>query len=78
LSKVRGYGVIKRLAKHRDGLALVLDEPLLKRLGIDADTPLEVATDGRVLIVSPVRGRVEKALAAVNRRYARALRRLAE
>ncbi len=73
----------KRLTRHGNSLALVIDRPILELLSIDADTPLEISTDGRVLIVAPVRDagrrrRFERALEKVNRRYARALRRLAE
>ena len=73
----------KRLTRHGNSLALVIDRPILELLSIDADTPLEISTDGRVLIVAPVREagrrrRFERALEKVNRRYARALRRLAE
>ncbi|HHQ41552.1 MAG TPA: AbrB/MazE/SpoVT family DNA-binding domain-containing protein [Chromatiales bacterium] len=73
----------KRLTRHGNSLALVIDRPILELLSIDADTPLEISTDGRVLIVAPVREagrrrRFERALEKVNRRYARALKRLAE
>ncbi len=75
--------MVKRLTRHGNSLALIIDRPILELLGIDADTPLEISTDGRVLIVSPVRGsrhqeKFEQALEKVNRRYRRALERLAE
>ncbi len=75
--------MVKRLTRHGNSLALVIDRPILELLKIDADTPLEISTDGRVLIVSPVRDaedrkRLEKALEKVNRRYGRALERLAQ
>ena len=75
--------MLKRLTRHGNSLALVIDRPILELLRIDADTPLEISTDGKVLIVSPVRGaahqeRFEKALEKVNRKYGRALERLAE
>ena len=44
----------KKLTRTGDSLALVLDRSLLDQLGIDADTTLEISTDGRVLVVSPV------------------------
>ncbi len=73
----------KRLTRHGNSLALVIERPILDLLGIDADTPLEISTDGRVLIVSPVRdgGHEEKfkqALEDTHRRYGKALKRLAE
>ena len=75
--------MVKRLTKHGNSLALIIDRPILELLKIDADTPLEIATDGQVLIVSPVRDtehqkRFEQALEKVNRKYGRALQRLAE
>jgi antitoxin component of MazEF toxin-antitoxin module len=49
--------VVKRLVKTGNSLALVLDRPMLARLKIDASTPLEVSTDGDVIVISPVRDR---------------------
>jgi len=75
--------MVKRLTKHGNSLALVIDRPILELLGVDADTPLEISTDGQVLIISPVRGeadrkKFDKALNKVNKKYGRALKRLAE
>ena len=75
--------MVKRLTKHGNSLALVIDRPILELLGINEDTPLEVSTDGRVLIISPVREgehqkKFKSALEKVNRRHAGALKRLAE
>ena len=73
----------KTLSKHGNSLALVIDKPILELLGIDADTELSIATDGRSLVVTPAaaasdRDRIEDALRAVNDRHAAALKRLAE
>lgn len=75
--------MIKRLSKHGNSLALVIDRGVLDLLKIDARTPLEITTDGELLLVSPVRdasrrAKFEKALAATNRKYGRVLRRLAD
>jgi len=75
--------MVKRLTKHGNSLALVIDRPVLELLKIAADTPLEISTDGQVLVISPVRDpehrkRFDKALKKVNRKYGRALKRLAE
>jgi antitoxin component of MazEF toxin-antitoxin module len=75
--------MVKKLSKHGNSLALVIDRSILDLLEIDEDTSLEVTTDGEALIVSPVRDkkrrkRFERALAASNERYGRALKRLAE
>jgi len=75
--------MIKKLSKHGNSLALVIDRPVLDLLEIDEGTPLEISTDGRALVVTPVvdearRKRFEEALASTNRRYGKALKRLAE
>jgi antitoxin component of MazEF toxin-antitoxin module len=75
--------MIKRLTKHGNSLALVIDRPVLDLLEIDADTPLSITTDGKCLIVVPVVDKKRKkafhdALTKVNKRYGRALKQLAE
>ena len=64
--------MVKRLTKHGNSLALVIDRGVLDLLEIDGDTPLSVTTDGKGLIVSPVRDperekRFRAALAEGNR-----------
>jgi len=75
--------VIKKLTKHGNSLAVVIDRAVLDLLKIDADTPLEISTDGQVLVISPIRenahrDKFKKALETANRKYGRALKRLAE
>jgi antitoxin component of MazEF toxin-antitoxin module len=75
--------MVKKLSKHGNSLALVIDRSILDLLNIDEDTSLEVSTDGEALIVAPVRDKkrrkkFEDALAASNNRYCKALKRLAE
>jgi len=75
--------MVKRLTKHGNSLALVIDRGVLNLLDIDVDTPLTITTDGTCLIVTPARNqgrqrRFRKALEDVNRRYGRALKRLAD
>jgi antitoxin MazE len=79
----RGKPVIKKLTKHGNSLAVVIDRAVLDLLKIDADTPLEISTDGQVLVISPVRDnehrdKFTKALESANRKYGRALKRLAK
>jgi len=71
--------MIKNLTKHGNSLALVIERAVLDLLKIDADTPLDISTDGQVLIVSPVRDaerqkKFKKALEKTNRRYGKALK----
>jgi antitoxin component of MazEF toxin-antitoxin module len=80
---VRRLAMIKKLTKTGNSLALVLDKSLLDQVGIDAATPLEVSTDGHVIVVSPVRARrrtarLKRLAAEAHRRYGGVFRRLAE
>ena len=75
--------MVKKLTKHGNSLALVIDRPILDLLNIDHDTPLDITTDGKSLIVvpavpSPRRRKFEEAQALVHRQYSRAFKRLAE
>lgn len=75
--------MIKKLTKHGNSLALVLDRGVLDLLEIDADTPLSIRTDGKCLIVTPAQNtarqkQFQDALAKVNRQYGPALKKLAE
>jgi len=75
--------MIKKLTKHGNSLALVIDKGILELLHIDANTPLSLNTDGRNLIVSPApdpsrEKRFMAALDKANRKYGKALKRLAE
>jgi antitoxin MazE len=75
--------VVKRLTRTGNSFALVLDKPLLEQLGIDEDTPLELSTNGDVLVVTPVRDRarekkLKKALEEMDRQYGGVFKRLAE
>ena len=74
--------MVKRLTPHGNSAALIIDKPVLDLLQITMETPLEIATDSRNLIISPVQtGRRERrfrsALEAVNRRHAKTLKALA-
>ncbi len=47
--------MIKRLTAIGNSLGLIIERPILELLDIDKDTPLEVRTDGEVLIIRPQR-----------------------
>jgi antitoxin component of MazEF toxin-antitoxin module len=75
--------MIKRLSKHGNSLALVIDRSVLDLLKIDRRTPLEITTDGELLLISPVRdlsrrAKFERALTAANKKYGKMLQRLAK
>ena len=75
--------MVKRLTKHGNSLALVIDRGVLDILDIDAETPLSLTTDGKCLIVSPIRDAARKrrfraAQAEGHRKYGKMLKRLAD
>ncbi|QED29911.1 AbrB/MazE/SpoVT family DNA-binding domain-containing protein [Microvenator marinus] len=45
----------KKLSVVGNSLGLIIERPVLDLLRIDKDTPLEITTDGDVLIIRPVR-----------------------
>ncbi len=74
--------MVKRLTKTGNSLALVIDRPLLEATKIDADTELEISTDGDVIVISPVRdsrrtAKFRTSVENINRRYAGVFKRLA-
>ena len=75
--------MVKKLTKHGNSLALVIDKPILDLLKIDTETPLDLSTDGHRLIVAPAeqsvrRQKFEAAQRTVHQRYGRAFKKLAE
>ncbi len=75
--------MIKTLTKHGNSLALVIEKPILDLLGVEADTPFDVTTDGQALVLTPIRdvnrqATFKTALDKVNNKYARALKKLAQ
>ena len=75
--------MVKKLTKHGNSLALVIDRPILDLLKIGVDTPLEITTDGTRLIVAPAdssarRKKFESAQEWAHARYGRAFKKLAE
>lgn len=75
--------MVKKLTKHGNSLALVIDRPILDLLHIDSDTPLDISTDGKRLVVAPAtpsarRRKFEEAQEAAHKRYRKAFQRLAE
>jgi antitoxin component of MazEF toxin-antitoxin module len=71
----------KKLIRHGNSAALVIDKALLDILKVRMDTPLEVTTDGRNIIISPQRTKhteadVLEALERINRKHGSILKRL--
>lgn len=75
--------MIKTLTTHGNSSALIIDKAILDLLHIDKSTPLEISTDGRSLIVSPVEDNkrselIKSALKKVNKNHKATLQKLAE
>ena len=73
--------MIKKITKHGNSYALVLDKSVLDLIGIDQTTVLEVSTpDGKSLLITPVEGdqKFKKTLKKINKKYHPALKKLAE
>jgi antitoxin component of MazEF toxin-antitoxin module len=75
--------MVKFLTKVGNSEALVIDKAILSLLHISETTPLEITTDGKNLVISPISepGQVKeavKAYRAVKKRFSRALKHLAD
>ncbi len=45
--------MLRTLKQHGNGYALVVEKNVMELLGMTPETPLEIRTDGRSLIVTP-------------------------
>jgi antitoxin component of MazEF toxin-antitoxin module len=73
----------KKLVRTGNSLALVLDKALLEATGIDADTPIEISTNGEVIVLSPARSakrrlKLKKVMDRAHLEFGGAFRRLAK
>jgi antitoxin MazE len=75
--------MIKNLVKHGNSWAIVIDRPILDILKIDPESTLELTTDGKSILISPVasddvKAKVRLARAKVNAKHSKAFKKLAE
>ncbi len=75
--------MIKTLTKHGNSYAMVIDKPILELLKVTPETPFEIISDGRSLVLTPVRDADEEkkftdAVAMVHNRFGNAMKKLAE
>jgi antitoxin MazE len=75
--------MIKHLTAHGNSLALVIEKAILDLLSITKDTPLEINTDGRNLVISPVEDKEREkkfnaAMEKIHKKYAATFKALAE
>lgn len=73
----------KKLVRHGNSLALVIDKPILEMLGIKEDTPISLTTTGDSLVISAAVSRSDEkrfraALDKGIRKYGKMLKRLAD
>jgi len=75
--------MVKKLIKHGNSAALILDKALLEILHVNMDTSLEITTDGQNIIISPATSEKNEsdllsALERVNKAHSKTLAKLAE
>ncbi|MCK5675243.1 MAG: AbrB/MazE/SpoVT family DNA-binding domain-containing protein [Spirochaetales bacterium] len=73
--------MVKQLIRHGNSAAIILDKPILELLNVKMDTSLEITTDGKNIIISPmVKENAEndllKSLKKVNKKHSETLRKL--
>ena len=75
---------MKKLTRHGNSWALVIEKPILDLLHIDpAETLLDITTDGASLRITPVRDverrrKFDATVRETHRKFGRALKRLAD
>lgn len=75
--------MIKNLTRTGNSVALVLDKQLLEAANLDPDDQVEVSTDGRVIVIAPVRSKrevdkFERGKELMHSKFAGAFKRLAK
>ena len=72
----------RKLVQHGNSAALIIDRPILDPLHVGMDTALEITTDGRSIVISPVASHTEYEFFAsidrINERFSTTLARLAK
>ena len=68
--------MIKKLSKHGNSYALVIDKAILELLNITPDTELKIRTDGESIIIEPVH--IGQIADAIMDEYEEAFKRLAK
>ncbi len=67
--------MIKKLVRHGNSRALIIDKPILEILGATEDSDFSITTDGRSLTITPVKSAEEEQKAAFEYAAAEALKR---
>ena len=74
--------MIKKLTTHGNSMALVIEKAILDILHITPQTSLEISTDGKNIVISPIHDEKKEkafksALQKVNKKHGRTLKALA-
>jgi len=67
--------MIKKLVRHGNSRALIIDKPILEILGATEDSDFSITTDGRSLTITPVKSAEEEQKAAFEYAAQEALKR---
>lgn len=75
--------MIKRLQKHGNSAALIIEKPVMRALGITEETPLQVTVNGNALVITPANvgvgpERMKPIIKEIRKRYGPMLKRLAD
>lgn len=75
--------MIKRLQRHGNSAALIIEKPVMQALGITEETPLQVTVNGNALVITPANvgvgpERMKPIIKEIRKRYGPMLKRLAE
>ena len=76
--------MIKKLTRHGNSWALVIDKPILDLLKLDPEAPVQLSTNGQRLVVEAAAlennhtAKVKAASERIHKRHAGAFKKLAE
>ena len=73
----------KRLIKHGNSAAIIIDKPIMELLNITNETTFQLSTDGKNIILSPQNEKNQEnnilhSLERINKKYGKVLKKLGE
>lgn len=74
--------MIKKMVQHGNSAAIIIDKPIMELLDFTMETPLEISTDGKSLIISPITDikrlqKLKSSLSRINQNHKKTLEKLA-
>ncbi len=60
--------MIKKLSRHGNSLAILIDKPILELLSMDEHTRVNITTDGTNIIIKPIRTEPASSLISENQK----------